>query len=183
MTDNQSGFFGGRLLIGVTGSAAEFLPPHTVGLFADRVISGESASTWPVDNHVTLASEQDVPAALPATSNILAAVPAGAAPDMLCSTILAAESAVVFFPVVTGEMWNKAAAQRSVGQIRAGGYHVIHPPWGARYDMHLGKKTVEAPAPPPPPRFAEVVREYAIAVSPPFAERGVDAVLASRREA
>lgn len=187
MTDGQFDSFEGRLLIGASGSAAvaflpmyisalrskftgsvsvlmthtatEFLPAHTVGLFADRVITGEPAATWPRDNHAALVSEHDMLAVFPATANLLAAVASGAAPNMLCSTVLAAEFPVVFFPVMTGEMWSKAAVQRSVGQIRADGYHVVDPPWGPRYDVQL-RKTIEAPSPPPPPRFIEVIREH-----------------------
>jgi phosphopantothenoylcysteine decarboxylase len=187
MTDNQSGTFGGRLLIGASGAAAvallpmyisalraqftgsvsvlmthtarEFLPPHTTALFADRVITGEPPSTWPDDNHATLAAQHDLLAVFPATANMLSAVASGAAPNMLCGTILAAEFPVVFFPVMTGEMWRKPAVQRGVNQLRGDGYHVIDPPWGLRYDVQLGK-SVEGPMPPPPPQFVEVIREH-----------------------
>jgi phosphopantothenoylcysteine decarboxylase len=187
MTDNQSGPVGGRLLIGASGSAvvaflpmyisalrtqftgsvsvvmthtaSEFLPAHTVALFADHVITGDLASTWPENNHATLAAHHDMMAVFPATANILSAVATGAASNMLCATILAAEFPVVFFPVMTGEMWKKLAVQRSVSQLRGDGYHVIDPQWGLRYDVQLGK-SVEGPMPPPPPRFMEVISEH-----------------------
>jgi phosphopantothenoylcysteine decarboxylase len=187
MTDSQPGPFGGRLLIGATGSAvvaflpmyisalrneftgsvsvlmthtaAEFLPAHTVGLFADRVVTGEPPSTWPADNHASLAAGHDMIAVFPATANVLAAVASGSAPNMLCGTILAAEAPVVFFPVMTGEMWKKPAVQRSVDRLRGDSYQVIDPPWGSRYDVQVGRQ-VETPMPPPPPRFVEVIREH-----------------------
>lgn len=84
---------------------------------------------------------------------------AGAAPNMLSATILAARFPVVFFPVMTGDMWRKAAVQRNVAQLREDGYSVFDPPWGPRYDVNLGE-TVESPLPPPPPRFVELVRQY-----------------------
>ena len=157
MSETHSATFGGRLLIGATGSAAitalpvyisalrgsftgsvsvlmthtarEFLPAHTVALFADRVITGEPASTWPENNHATLAADHDMLAVFPATANILSAVAAGAAPNMLCSTVLAAEFPVVFFPVMTAEMWKKPATARNVDRLRGDGYHVIDPAW------------------------------------------------------
>jgi phosphopantothenoylcysteine decarboxylase len=187
MTDSQPATFGGRLLIGATGSAAiallpvyipalrgnftgsvsvlmthtatEFLPPHTVALFADRVITGEPASTWPENNHAVLAAEHDMLAVFPATANMLSAVAAGAAPNMLCATILAAEFPVVFFPVMTGEMWKKPAVQRNVDRLRQDGYQVIDPPWGSRYDVQAGGP-VEGPMPPPPPVFAEAIGTF-----------------------
>jgi phosphopantothenoylcysteine decarboxylase len=187
MTDSESGGFGGRLLIGASGSAAvaflpmylsalrgqftgtvsvlmthtarEFLPAHTVALFAERVITGEPASTWPTDNHDTLAAGHDMLAVFPATANVLSSVASGGAPNMLCGTILAADFPVLFFPVMTAEMWKKPAVQRNVDRLRADGYHVIDPAWGARYDVQLGRP-VEGPTPPPPPRFVELIREH-----------------------
>ena len=151
--------FTGSVSVLMTHTAQEFVPAHTVALFADRVITGEPASTWPADNHATLAAQHDLLAVFPATANLLAAVATGSAPNMLCGTILAAEFPVVFFPVMTAEMWKKPAVQRSVDQLRADGYHVIDPPWGSRYDVQLGRP-VEGPTPPPPPRFVEVISEH-----------------------
>jgi phosphopantothenoylcysteine decarboxylase len=184
MTESQPATFGGRLLIGATGSAvvamlplyisalrggftgsvsvlmtrtaSKFLPASTVALFADRVITGEPASTWPENNHATLAAEHDLLAVFPATANVLASVATGAAPNMLGGTILAATFPVVFFPVMTAQMWDKRAVQRNVDQLRGDGYHVIDPPWGSRYDVYAGKP-VEGPMPPPPPAFVQAI--------------------------
>jgi phosphopantothenoylcysteine decarboxylase len=187
MTESRSATFAGRLLIGASGSAAvamlpmyisalrggftgsvsvlmthtakEFLPAHTAALFADRVITGEPASTWPENNHAALAAEHDMLAVFPATANVLSEVAAGAAPNMLCATVLAAEFPVVFFPVMTAEMWKKPAVQRNVDRLRGDGYHVIDPPWGSRYDVQAGKP-VEGPMPPPPAAFVEAIYSY-----------------------
>ncbi|MER6684809.1 flavoprotein [Streptomyces olivaceoviridis] len=186
MTSNDTSTFGGRLLIGATGSAAiamlpmyintlrttftgtvtvlmthtaaTFLPPHTVGLFADRVVTGATPDDWAHENQATLAAEHDMMAVLPATANMLAATATGAVPNMLTATIAAADFPVVFFPVMTGEMWRKPAVQRNAGQLRQDGYHVVDPQWGQRYDVGL-KQLVKAPMPPAPPQFVEVVRE------------------------
>jgi phosphopantothenoylcysteine decarboxylase len=187
MSDSDSAAFGGRLLIGASGSvgvallpvyvsalrvrftgsvsvlmthtATEFLPPHTVALFADRVITGEPASTWPTDNHASLAADHDMLAVFPATANVLSAVAAGAAPNMLCATVLAADFPVVFFPVMTAEMWKKPAVQRNVDRLRADGYQVMEPPWGSRYDVQAGRP-VDGPMPPPPPAFVEAISAH-----------------------
>jgi phosphopantothenoylcysteine decarboxylase len=187
MADSQPTAFGGRLLIGAAGSAAvallpvyisalrggfsgsvsvllthtarEFMPAHTVALFADRVITGEPASTWPESNHATLVADHDMLAVFPATANVLSAVAAGAAPNMLCATVLAADFPVVFFPVMTAEMWKKPATARNVETLRGDGYHVIDPPWGSRYDVQAGR-LVEGPMPPPPPAFVEAISTH-----------------------
>ncbi|MEO3869248.1 flavoprotein [Nonomuraea sp. B12E4] len=186
MTSDEISPFDGRLLIGATGSAAvatlpmyigalravfqgtitvlmtrtasAFLPAHTVGLFADRVVTGEPADTWPEVNHATLAAEHDMTAVLPATAHTLHVTASGGAPSMLATTILAAAHPVAFFPVMTGEMWGKPAVQRNVAQLRSDGYHVLDPVWGPRYDVALGR-FVDSPQSPPPPSFIEVVRK------------------------
>jgi phosphopantothenoylcysteine synthetase/decarboxylase len=176
--------FGGRLLIGTTGSAAiaalpmyisalrstftgtitvlmthtaaGFIPAHTLALFADRVVTGTTPADWARENHATLAAEHDMMAVLPATANILSVVAAGAVPNMLSATIMAADFPVAFFPAMTGEMWRKPAVRRNVERLRKDGYHVVDPPHGQRYDVGLGA-TVEGPMPPAPPRFIETV--------------------------
>ncbi|PWI15788.1 flavoprotein [Streptomyces sp. Act143] len=186
MTSNNSAAFGGRLLIGATGSAAvatlpayinalratftgsvtvlmthtaaTFLPPHTVRLFADRVVTGTAPDDWARENHATLAAEHDMMAVLPATANVLSAVASGAVPNMLTATITAADFPVVFFPVMSDEMWVKPAVHRNVDQLRQDGYLVVDPQQGRRYDVGLGE-FVTAPMPPAPPRFIELVAD------------------------
>ncbi|MFB7600960.1 hypothetical protein [Streptomyces sp. NPDC056160] len=59
---------------------------------------------------------------------------------------------------MTEGMWGKPAVRRNVEQLRLDGHHVVEPQRGQRYDVGLGE-FVEAPVPPAPPRFVEVVRE------------------------
>ncbi|MFF5500026.1 flavoprotein [Streptomyces aquilus] len=187
MTSDTPSTFGGRLLIGASGSAAvamlpaylntlrarftgtvtvlmthtagTFLPPHTVGLFADRVVTGTTPAAWARENQATLAAEHDLMAVLPATAHTLSAVATGAAPNLLTTTVAAAEFPVLFFPVMTGAMWAKPAVQRNVDQLRGDGHHVVEPEWGQRYDVGLGE-FVKAPMPPAPPAFVEIIRDF-----------------------
>ncbi|MER6165490.1 flavoprotein [Streptomyces violaceorubidus] len=186
MTSETPSTFDGRLLIGATGSAAVallpayinalratftgtitvvmthtagvFLPPHTVSLFADRVVTG-ARDAWQQENPGTLAADHDLMAILPSSAHTLSAVATGAAPNMLTATVAAAEVPVVFFPVMTGAMWAKPAVRRNVDQLRLDGHHVIDPQVGQRYDVALGG-FVESPVPPAPPAVVEVVREF-----------------------
>jgi phosphopantothenoylcysteine decarboxylase len=120
-------------------------------------VTGESAAAWPQENHASLAAEHDMLAVLPATAHMLSVTATGGVPNMLAATITAADFPVAFFPVMTGEMWQKPAVQRNVHQIRQDGHYVIDPPWGTRYDVGLGE-FVKTPMPPIPPQFIEVVR-------------------------
>lgn len=186
VTNQDTSSFDGRLLIGATGSAAvvalpiylgalrsvfrgsitvlmthtatTFLPAHTVGLFADRVVTGEQAGTWPRENHDTLAAEHDLMVIFPATAHTLSVTASGAAPNMLATTVLAATYPVAFFPVMAREMWSKPAVARNVAQLREDGHHVFDPAPGRRYDVAVSG-FVDSPQPPPPPRFIEIVRK------------------------
>ncbi|AWS40675.1 flavoprotein [Streptosporangium sp. 'caverna'] len=149
--------FRGSITVLMTRTATTFLPAHTVGLFADRVVTGEEAATWPRENHATLAAGHDLTVILPATANTLSVIASGAAPNMLTTTVLAATHPVAFFPVMTGEMWGKPAVQRNVAWLREDGYHVYDPASGPRYDVVTGE-FIDSPQPPPPPRFIEIVR-------------------------
>ena len=150
--------FTGSVTVLMTHSATTFLPAATMGLFADRVVTGDDPATWARTNHVSLAEEHDLFVVLPATANTLAAAAAGGAPNQLTTTVLEFPSPVVFFPVMSGRMWAKAAVRRNVEQLRSDGHEVVDPGEGPRYDVSLGR-IVTGPTPPTPPQFVSKVAE------------------------
>jgi phosphopantothenoylcysteine synthetase/decarboxylase len=185
MTESTPSTFGGRLLVGASGSAGvaflpmflsalrgeftgivtvlmthtatRFLPASTMALFAERVVSGDDAASWAGDNHVSLADGHDLLVVLPTTANLLSAVAAGAAPNLLSATVLEFASPSVFYPVMSGQMWAKPSVLRNVEQLRADGHDVIDPGTGPRYDVSL-RRFVTGPTPPAPSQFVERVR-------------------------
>ncbi|MFI5712017.1 flavoprotein [Kribbella sp. NPDC051620] len=149
---------GGTYTVLMTHTAATFLPPDSVRLLAERVVSGEAPADWPADNHARLAAEHDILAVLPATANILSLAAAGAAPNRLAATILAAEFPIVHFPSMNSAMWAKPAVARNIAQLRADGQHVIDPVRTDRYDVGAAR-TLNDPGLPPPPAVAQKVAE------------------------
>ncbi|WP_243710664.1 flavoprotein [Actinomadura sp. KC216] len=147
---------GGTYTVLMTHSATAFLPPETVALFADRVVSGESPADWPTDKPSRLVADHDILAVLPATANTLAIAATGAAPSRLGTVILAADFPVVLFPVMGASMWRKPAVQRNVAQIREDGHLVPEPVWHAGFDPVMGRGAPH-PALPEPERVAEIV--------------------------
>ncbi|MFK3980298.1 flavoprotein [Micromonospora sp. NPDC050397] len=142
----------------MTHSARRFLPAHTVGLLADRVVTGDDPADWPTDNQASLAAGHDIVIVLPATANMLAAAATGAAPNLLAGVILAATCPVVFFPVMSASMWAKPSVARNIEQLRADGHHVVDPAWAERYDV-ASRSVAENPTLPPPPAVVAAVRE------------------------
>ncbi len=149
---------GGTYTVLMTHTATTFLPPHTVGLSAERVVSGESPADWATDKPSRLAADHDILVVLPATANTLAIAATGAAPNRLSTVILSADFPVVYFPVMGAHMWNKPAVQRNIAQIRADGQHVAEPVWHDSYDI-LSRTYNNHPALPSPQQVAQTVGE------------------------
>jgi phosphopantothenoylcysteine synthetase/decarboxylase len=147
---------GGTFTVLMTHTAASFLPPTTVRLVAERVVSGDSPSDWAADNHAQLVAEHDILVVLPATANILSLAATGAASNRLSTAILAADIPVIYFPVMNGDMWEKPAVKRNIAQIREDGHYVSDPVWQDRYDV-VGRRVINDPALPPPPQVAQAV--------------------------
>ncbi|MGH8966999.1 MAG: flavoprotein [Actinomycetes bacterium] len=150
------GRIGGAYTVLMTHSATMFLPPETVALFAERVVSGESPSHWPTEKPSRLVADHDILVVLPATANTLAIAATGAAPNRLGTVILAADFPVVLFPVMGASMWHKPAVQRNVAQLREDGHHVPEPVWHAGFDPVMGRGAPH-PSLPEPERVAEIV--------------------------
>lgn len=127
------------LTVMMTYQATKFIFAETLQLWADRVIAGESPQDWPTDKPSKIVADHDILLVLPATANILADAAQGAAPNRLSTVILAAPFPVLFFPVMGAVMWDKAAVQRNVCQLRQDGYEVREPEWHENYDTALGK--------------------------------------------
>jgi phosphopantothenoylcysteine decarboxylase len=149
--------FAGTVTVLMTHTATRFVPAATIALFADRVVTGDEPASWARDNHVSLADGHDLFVVLPATANLLSAVAGGAAPNLLATTVLESAKPVVFYPLMSAQMWARPSVRRNVEQIRADGHEVAEPPVGPRYDVSLGR-FVTGPTPPAPPAFVERIR-------------------------
>lgn len=149
---------GGTYTVLMTHTATTFIPPHTVGLSAERVVAGESSSDWPTDKPSRLAADHDLMLVLPATANILSAAATGAAPNRLATVILAVAYPVIFFPHMGTAMWDKPAVRRNVAKIRADGNHVVEPVWHESYDVVSGSASSH-PAIPRPPDVVKAIQK------------------------
>lgn len=125
------------LTVLMTPNATNFLKPESVALYVDRVISGENPKDWPTDKPGRIVAEHELLVVLPATANTLSAVANGSSQNRLTTVILAATFPVLFFPVMGGPMWKKAAVRRNVAQTREDGYEVFEPVWRDHYDPLL----------------------------------------------
>ncbi|MER6031743.1 flavoprotein [Streptomyces sp. NPDC001851] len=152
---------GSTFTVLLTHTAASFISPESLALFAERVVSGESPADWPTDKPSRLAADHDLLAVLPATAHTLAAAAAGAAPNRLLTVALSVDCPVVYFPVMGAKMWRKPAVQRNVAQLREDGALVNEPEWHDGYDPGTGT-TSHHPGLPSPESVAKVIGDLLV---------------------
>ncbi|MEU9292461.1 flavoprotein [Streptomyces sp. NPDC048266] len=149
---------GSTFTVLLTHTAASFISPESLALFAERVVSGESPADWPTDKPSRLAADHDILAVLPATAHTLAMAAAGAAPNRLLTVALSVDYPVVHFPVMGARMWHKPAVQRNIARIREDGGLVNEPEWHDGFDPTTGTVS-RHPALPAPETVATVIED------------------------
>jgi len=68
--------------------------------------------------HVSLAQKADLIVVAPATANIIGKVAGGIADDMLSTTIMAANSPVLFVPAMNDKMYENPIVQENIKNLR-----------------------------------------------------------------
>jgi phosphopantothenoylcysteine decarboxylase/phosphopantothenate--cysteine ligase len=118
--------------VAMTKRACEFVQPLTFrALSGSHVIVDDYAPDNPDPiAHITFSQSVDLFIVAPATANILAKFANGIADDFLTSTYLACTSPVLVAPAMNTSMWNHAATQRNLMQLRADGVHIVEPDAG-----------------------------------------------------
>src|SRR3569623_2025574 len=80
--------------------------------------------------HIQLSRAADFVLVCPATADLLAKMAAGIAEDLATTLLLATDKPVVVAPAMNVRMWQHAATQRNIGQLKADGVRVIDPAEG-----------------------------------------------------
>jgi phosphopantothenoylcysteine decarboxylase len=113
----------------MTRAAEEFIGPTTFEALTGRSVAAQSfnVAEFPLGAHIELAERAQVFCIAPATANVLAQAAHGLAGDLLSTLMLTFTGPIVFAPAMNCEMWEKAAVQRNVAQLRKDGYHFVGP--------------------------------------------------------
>ncbi|WP_089134902.1 bifunctional phosphopantothenoylcysteine decarboxylase/phosphopantothenate synthase [Sphingorhabdus sp. SMR4y] len=122
----------------LTESGAQFVTPMTLA-----ALSGNEVHTtlWSLKDeaemgHIQLSREADLVVVCPATANLLAKMAGGIADDLATTLLLATDTRVMAVPAMNVRMWQHAATQRNIEQLRSDGIVVMHPDEG---DMACGE--------------------------------------------
>ena len=115
----------------MTPASEKFVGQATfAALTGQKVVLDLFDSAFPLGAHIELARSSQLLCVVPATANFLGKAATGQADD-LCSTLyLCFTGPVILAPAMNCEMWEKAAVQRNVKQLREDGVHFVDPQEG-----------------------------------------------------
>ena len=113
----------------MTSHATEFIQPLTFRALTDKYVLVDDYAPDNPDPiaHINFSQNIDLLLVVPATANVIAKFANGIADDFLTSTYLAANCPVLIAPAMNTEMWNKAATQRNIEQLKKDGVQFVEP--------------------------------------------------------
>src|SRR5271168_2427710 len=131
----QDGF---TVQVVMTRGAREFITPLTfAALTGQKVITDlfEKSSTGEANvesaiEHIAVAQRTDLLLVAPATADILAKFARGVADNFLTTLYLATTAPVILAPAMNVNMWNHAATQENIAQLRARNVKIVNPDEG-----------------------------------------------------
>ncbi len=117
----------------MTKSAAEFVTPLSLGVMTEDHVYGDMFNLKDEREigHIQLSRQADLIVICPATANIMAKMNAGISDDLATTILLATDKPVLAVPAMNVRMWNHAATQRNINQLREDGVMVMTPDSGA----------------------------------------------------
>lgn len=156
-----------RILLGITGGIAAYktaelvrlllkagyavqcvmteAAQHFIGAATLQALSGQPVLTqlWNEASgdgmdHIRLSREADAILIAPASASFIAKLAHGLADDLLSTLCLARACPLAVAPAMNKQMWDNAATQRNLAQIRQDGIHVFGPARGEQACGELG---------------------------------------------
>jgi phosphopantothenoylcysteine decarboxylase len=115
----------------LTEAATAFIGEATFAALTGRPVARHVFDqAYPLGAHIELAQRAQLLIVAPATADFLAKAAHGIADDLLSTLYLCFTGPVLVAPAMNSEMWQKAAVQRNVEQLRADGVQFVDPESG-----------------------------------------------------
>jgi phosphopantothenoylcysteine decarboxylase/phosphopantothenate--cysteine ligase len=116
----------------LTKGGEHFVTAMSLGTLAESQVH---TSLWELKDeveigHIQLSRSADFVLVCPATADLLAKMAAGIADDLATTLLIATDKPVVVAPAMNVRMWQHAATQRNIAQLKADGVRVIEPTEG-----------------------------------------------------
>lgn len=113
-----------------TAAAESFIGTATLEALTGQPAISSVFTGIPQVRHVSVGSAADLVVVAPTTADLLSRIAAGAANDMLTTTLLMATCPVLLAPAMHTQMWENSLVQRNVATLREHGYTVMEPAVG-----------------------------------------------------
>lgn len=131
---------GADVRVVMTSAACGFVTPATMQALSGQPVFTDMWDTRVADGmaHIDLSRDRDLILIAPASANFLAKLATGLADDLLSTLCLARRCPLAVAPAMNVEMWNKAATQRNIAQLRADGISILGPGAGEQACGEVG---------------------------------------------
>jgi phosphopantothenoylcysteine decarboxylase/phosphopantothenate--cysteine ligase len=122
----------------LTDAASQFVTPLSVAsLTGEKIYQNLFDLTDETEiGHIQLSRDADLIVVAPATADLMAKMSAGLATDLATTLLLATDKPVLIAPAMNVRMWEHAATQRNLKQLKKDGIGIIGPNDG---DMACGE--------------------------------------------
>ena len=131
----------------LTEAGTQFVTPLSVAsLTADRVYQNLFDLTQESEmGHIVLSRSADLVVVAPATADLIARMAAGIANDLATTALLATDKRVLIAPAMNVKMWEHAATQRNIEQLKSDGIAIVGPNVGELADGEFGAGRLAEP--------------------------------------
>ena len=115
--------------VAMTKHATEFVSPLTFRALTEAAVLVDDYAPENPDPiaHINFSQTIDLLLIVPATANVIAKFANGIADDFLTSTYLASDATVLIAPAMNTTMWENAATQRNIKQLKNDGVYFVAP--------------------------------------------------------
>ena len=132
----------------LTEGGGHFVTPMSLAALAESPVY---TSLWDLKDetemgHIQLSRAADLVLVCPATADLIARMASGQANDLPTTLLLATDKPVVIAPAMNVRMWQHAATQRNVAQLREDGITVLEPDEGPMSCGEFGPGRLPEPA-------------------------------------
>jgi phosphopantothenoylcysteine decarboxylase/phosphopantothenate--cysteine ligase len=132
----------------LTEGGSHFVTPMSLAALAESPVY---TSLWDLKDeaemgHIQLSRAADLVLVAPATADLIARMAAGEANDLATTLLLATDKPVVIAPAMNVRMWQHAATQRNIAQLRADRITVLSPTKAQWPAANMGPGRLPEPA-------------------------------------
>ena len=133
--------------VAMTEAATKFVTPVTFQALTGKPVATDLWDAGVPNNmaHIELSRGMDAIVVAPASADFIAKLAHGLADDLLSTVCVARNCPLIVAPAMNVEMWENAATQRNVAQLRADGVVILGPAAGDQACGEVGMGRMSEP--------------------------------------